>query len=99
MTKQSKNYYIYILTNKENGTLYTGVTNNLQRRIYEHKNKLVDGFTKKYSLDKLVYYEVCESIENAILREKQLKGGSRKKKLDLINNFNKKWQDLYETII
>ena len=87
------------LTNKENGTLYTGVTNNLQRRIYEHKNKLVDGFTKKYSLDKLVYYEVCESIESAILREKQLKDGSRKKKLDLINKFNKKWQDLYETII
>ena len=87
------------LTNKENGTLYTGVTNNLQRRIYEHKNKLVDGFTKKYSLDKLVYYEVCESIESAILREKQLKDGSRKKKLDLINKFNKKWQDLYETIL
>ena len=99
MTKQSKNYYIYILTNKENGTLYTGITNNLIRRIYEHKNKLVDGFTKKYSLDKLVYYEVCESVENAILREKQIKGGSRKKKLELINKFNKKWNDLYETII
>lgn len=99
MTKQSKNYYIYILTNKENGTLYTGITNNLIRRIYEHKNKLVDGFTKKYSLDKLVYYEACESVENAILREKQIKGGSRKKKLELINKFNKKWNDLYETII
>ena len=99
MTKQSKNYYIYILTNKENGTLYTGIPNNLIRRIYEHKNKLVDGFTKKYSLDKLVYYEACESVENAILREKQIKGGSRKKKLELINKFNKKWNDLYETII
>ena len=99
MTKQSKNYYIYILTNKKNGTLYIGVTNNLTRRIYEHKNKLVEGFTKKYSLDKLVYYEICQSVESAILREKQLKGGSRKKKLDLINNFNKEWKDLYETII
>ena len=99
MTKQSKNYYIYILTNKENGTLYTGVTNNLPRRIYEHKNKLVDGFTKKYSLDKLVYYEHFESVEAAILREKQIKGGSRKKKLELINSFNKEWKDLYETII
>ena len=97
--KQSKIYYIYILTNKENGTLYTGVTNNLVRRIYEHKNKLVEGFTKKYSLDKLVYYESYESIESAILREKQIKGGSRKKKLDLINKFNKKWEDLYEKII
>lgn len=99
MTKQSKQYYIYILTNKENGTLYTGVTNDLIRRTYEHKNKLVDGFTKKYKLDKLVYYEVIDSIEQAILREKQIKGGSRKKKLDLINKFNKNWNDLYETII
>ncbi len=99
MTKQSKNYYIYIITNKKNGTLYTGVTNNLIRRIYEHKNKLVEGFSKKYSLDKLVYYEQYSTIEDAILREKQIKGGSRKKKLDLINNFNKEWNDLYEIII
>lgn len=94
-----KQYYIYIVTNFENGTLYTGVTNDLVRRIYEHKNKLVDGFTKDYGLDKLVYYEVIDSVEQAILREKQIKGGSRKKKLDLINKFNKDWNDLYDTII
>lgn len=99
MTKQSKIYYIYILTNKENGALYTGITNDLVRRVYEHKNKLIDGFTKKYSLDKLVYYEQYSSPSDAILREKQIKAGSRKKKLDLINNFNNSWKDLYETII
>lgn len=87
------------MTNFENGTLYVGVTNNLVRRVYEHKNKLIDGFTKKYELDKLVYYEIFDNIENAILREKQLKGGSRKKKLALINKFNNTWVDLYETII
>ncbi|OGI17211.1 MAG: excinuclease ABC subunit C [Candidatus Melainabacteria bacterium RIFOXYA12_FULL_32_12] len=99
MTKQSKQYYIYILTNFENGTLYTGVTNDLVRRIYEHKNKLIDGFSKKYDLTKLVYYEIFDNIENAIIREKQIKGGSRKKKLQLINNFNEKWEDLYDNII
>jgi len=99
MTKQSKNYYIYIMTNFENGTLYTGITNDLVRRVFEHREKLVEGFTKKYDLNKLVYYEVYESPEQAILREKQIKGGSRKKKLNLINNFNKDWKDLYESII
>ena len=98
MTKD-KQYYVYILTNFENVTLYTGVTNNLIRRIYEHKNKLADGFTKKYDLDKLVYYEVFDNIEAAIWREKQIKGGSRKKKLALINNSNKEWTDLYLNII
>ena len=68
------------------------------RRIYEHKNKLADGFSKKYDLKKLVYYEVFDEIEEAIKREKQIKGGSRKKKLDLINSFNEQWNDLYETI-
>jgi len=97
--QEQKQYYIYIITNFENGTLYTGVTNNLIRRIYEHKNKVVDGFTKKYDLDKLVYYETIDNVEQAILREKQIKGGSRKKKLDLINKFNKDWKDLYEDII
>ncbi|MDP4182363.1 MAG: GIY-YIG nuclease family protein [Bacillota bacterium] len=97
--KQSKQYFIYIITNFENGTLYTGVTNDLVRRIYEHKNKLVDGFTKKYDLNKLVYYEIFDTIDTAIFREKQIKGGSRKKKLDLINKFNKSWDDLYEQII
>ena len=94
-----KQYYIYIMSNFENGTLYTGVTNDLVRRVYEHRNKLVDGFTKKYDLNKLVYYEVSDNIESAILREKQIKGGSRSKKLSLINNFNKEWADLYEGII
>lgn len=97
--KYEKQYFIYIMTNFENGTLYTGVTNNLVRRVYEHKNKLAEGFTKKYDLDKLVYFEVFGSIEYAISREKQIKGGSRKKKLDLINKFNKEWVDLYESII
>ena len=97
--KEEKQYYIYRLTNFENGTLYTGITNNLLRRVYEHKNKLAEGFTKKYELDKLVYYEVFDSVEQAILREKQIKGGSRKKKLKLINDFNKNWDDLYEKLI
>jgi len=91
--------FIYIMTNQKNGTLYTGVTNNLIRRVYEHKNKLVKGFTEKYDLSKLVYYEIFENIENAIEREKQLKGGSRQKKIDLINNSNRNWDDLYEQIL
>ena len=91
-------YYVYIMTNKKDTVLYTGVTNNLERRVYEHKEKLVEGFTKKYSVTKLVYYEVFENIENAILREKQIKGGSRQKKIELINNMNKEWQDLYENL-
>ena len=95
----TQSYYIYIMTNIENGTLYTGVTNDLIRRVYEHKNKLFDGFTKKYELDKLVYHEIFDDIETAIVREKQLKSGSRKRKLDLINKFNKQWEDLYEKIL
>jgi len=91
-------YYIYIMTNKRNTVLYTGVTNDLKRRVYEHKEKLVEGFTKKYNITKLVYYEVFHSIENTILREKQIKGGSRQKKIDLINSMNKEWRDLYEGI-
>lgn len=87
------------MTNFENGTLYTGVTNDLIRRVYEHRNKLVDGFTNKYNLNKLVYYEISDTINAAIVREKQIKGGSRKKKLLLTNNFNKSWDDLYERII
>ncbi len=95
MSKQS---YIYIMTNIENGTLYVGVANDLIRRVYEHKNKLIEGFTQKYKLDKLVYYEIFDDIEVAIAREKQLKGGSRKRKLDLINKVNRQWEDLYEKI-
>lgn len=74
-------YYVYILVSAPNGTLYVGVTNDLVKRVYEHKNKLVDGFTKKYGVDKLGYYEVCDNIEAAINREKALKGSSRQKKL------------------
>ena len=96
MQKQS---YIYIMTNYTNTTLYTGVTNNLVRRVYEHKNKLVKGFTSKYNLTKLVYYEIFEDITQAIKREKQIKGGSRKTKEELINSINDKWEDLYDKII
>jgi len=78
--------------------LYTGITNDLNRRVYEHKEKLVDGFTKKYNITKLIYYEVVEDIENAILREKQIKAGSRQKKIDLTNRMNKGWRDLYEEL-
>ena len=73
-------YYVYILSNKTDSTIYVGVTNDLIRRIYEHKNKLIDGFTKRYNVDKLVYFEVFDSIEEAIKREKQLKAGSRQKR-------------------
>jgi putative endonuclease len=86
------------MTNKRNTAVYTGVTNALKRRVYEHKEKRVDGFTKKYNITKLVYYEVFEDIENAILREKQIKGGSRQKKIELINSMNKEWRDLYEEL-
>ncbi len=92
-------YYVYILFNKRNGTLYVGITSNLIKRIYEHKNKLADGFTKKYNVDKLGYYEIYEDIKNAIDREKKLKNTSRKKKLDLIEINNPNWNDLYYDII
>jgi len=90
-----KNYFIYILTNKNNSVLYTGVTNSLMRRIWEHKAQLIDGFTKKYNITKLVYYESFDNPSDAIKREKQIKAGSRKKKIELINNFNPEWKDLY----
>jgi len=91
-----KTYYVYILTNKRNTVLYIGVTNNLERRVFEHKNKLVKGFTSKYNINKLVYYEEFDYIEDAIYREKQLKAGSRQKKIDLINGLNRSWDDLSE---
>ena len=96
---KEKMSYIYILFNKRNGTLYTGVTSDLIKRVYEHKNKLVDGFTKTYSVDKLGYYECFDNITQAIAREKQIKGGSRKKKLELIESINPNWEDLYDKII
>ena len=95
----SKAGYVYILFNKRNGTLYTGVTSNLIKRVYEHKNKLSEGFSKDYKIDKLGYYEVHSTIISAIEREKQIKAGSRKKKLTLIENMNPDWKDLYDTII
>ena len=91
--------YVYILFNKRNGTLYTGVTSDLVKRIYEHKSKAVDGFTKRYNVDKLGYYEVFEGIEEAIKREKIIKGGSRAKKISLIESLNPDWSDLYDKII
>ncbi len=86
------------MTNTHNTVLYTGVTNNLARRVYEHKNGLGSKFVKKYNVHKLVYYEIGNDINAAIAREKQIKGGSRKKKIDLINNMNPQWKDLYEEI-
>ena len=94
-----KNPAIYIIANKKNGTLYTGVTSNLIKRIFEHKNKLYGGFTAKYSCDVLVYYEIFEDMKNAIEREKQIKAGSRADKIKLITEFNPGWQDLYNSII
>jgi putative endonuclease len=93
-----KNYYVYIMTNLSR-TLYTGVTNNLVRRVYEHKNKLIEGFTKKYNITRLVYFEVFNNIEGAIRREKQIKGWVRKKKIALIESINPEWKDLYEELI
>ncbi|MFC3907695.1 GIY-YIG nuclease family protein [Legionella dresdenensis] len=90
--------YVYLLANKHNNVLYTGVTNDLIRRFYEHKNKLVAGFTQKYNVDRLVYFEVCSGIVVAIEREKQIKGWSRKKKQDLINSLNPEWDDLYRAL-
>jgi len=86
-------YYVYIMTNNSR-TLYTGVTNDLRRRVYEHKNKLIPGFTNKYNITKLVYYEECKDIKIAIAREKQIKGWLRKKKIELIEKGNPNWEDL-----
>lgn len=91
---EDRQYYVYILTNKSNNVLYIGVTNDLIRRIFEHKNKLLEGFTKKYNLQKLVYYEATSNIESAINREKQLKNWHRDWKINLINQFNPDWKDL-----
>ena len=94
-----KSYYVYILASKRNGTLYIGVTNDLIKRIYEHKNDLVEGFTKKYQVHQLVYYEETSDIQSAITREKQMKKWNRKWKLELIESTNPEWKDLYDEII
>ena len=92
MDRQS---FVYLMTNQMNNVIYTGVTNDLVKRIYEHKQKTVEGFTKKYNVTKLVYYEIFDDIKDAISREKQIKGGSRLKKLNLIKNENPEFRDLY----
>jgi putative endonuclease len=89
---------VYIMTNKRNTVLYTGVTSGLQKRIWQHKEKLVPGFTKKYNINKLVYYELTESIESAIAREKQIKGWTRAKKVILIESMNPECRDLYDEL-
>ena len=90
-----KNYFVYIMSNEQNTVLYTGVTNDLKKRVYQHKEKMVDGFTKKYNLTKLLYCEVFDDGYNAIAREKQIKAGSRQKKIALISRFNPRREDLY----
>jgi putative endonuclease len=95
---KKKNFYVYILCSKRNGTLYTGVTSDLVKRVYEHKNNLVNGFTKKYSVHRLVWYETHDSAESAITREKRIKKWKRSWKLELIEQGNPEWVDLYETI-
>jgi putative endonuclease len=92
----NKQYFIYIMTNKNHSVLYTGVTNDLKRRVYEHKNKLTEGFTKKYNTNKLVFYEIYNDVNEAIAREKQIKDGSRVKKIKLIEEMNNQWNDLYD---
>lgn len=92
-------YYVYILASKKNGTLYIGVTNDLAKRVYEHKNNLVEGFTKKYQVHNLVYFESYEDIKEAILKEKRLKKWNRAWKIKLINGMNPEWRDLYNSIV
>ena len=92
-------YYVYILTNSNHRVLYTGITNNLIRRIYEHKHHVVDGFTKRYHVDQLIYFEQTTDIYAAIAREKQIKGWTRAKKVKLISDQNPSWKDLYSEII
>ncbi len=93
-----KQSYVYLMMNKANTVIYAGVTNNLIKRVYEHREKLVDGFTKKYNVNKLVYFEIFDDVKNAILREKQIKAGSRIKKLNLITKNNPEFRDLYEEL-
>ena len=94
----NKQYYVYIMTNKNNTVLYTGITNNLIRRVYEHKEKTIAGFTKKYNCTKLVYYKILNDAYNAIAKEKQIKAGSRKKKIELIKSMNPDWKDLCDDL-
>ena len=97
--KPRKQYYVYIASNKYHTVFYTGVCNDLIRRIYEHKNKLVDGFTKRYNVNELLYYEYTDNIESAISREKQIKDHRRIKKLKLIQDINPSMKDLYPDLV
>ncbi len=92
-------YYVYILASQRNGTLYTGITNDLRRRVWEHKHDLVKGFTREYGVHMLVYFEEARDVEEAILREKRIKVWKRKWKLELVERQNPNWEDLYEKII
>ncbi len=94
-----KNYYVYILASDRNGTLYVGVTNNLIRRVFQHKEKFVEGFTKEHDVDKLVYYEIHTDVNEALKKEKQLKRWRRQWKLELIEKSNPNWDDLYFEIV
>ncbi len=96
--KNDRAFYVYIMANDRNTTLYTGITNDLHKRVYEHKEKMVKGFTKRYNVSKLVYYEIYDTALEAIEREKQIKAGSRKKKEALINSMNPDWTDLYDVL-
>lgn len=99
LNMQKRNPAVYIMANKRNGTIYTGVTSDLLKRIHEHKHGSIPGFTSRYGCNLLVYYEQCECMISAIEREKQIKGGSRKKKLALIEKLNPNWQDLYDDLL
>jgi putative endonuclease len=94
-----KTYYVYILSSRRNGTLYIGVTNDLERRLYEHRNNLVEGFSKKYGVHHLVYYESAEDVNAALQREKQFKRWTRKWKIELIEKVNPEWRDLTDDFI
>lgn len=94
-----QNSYVYIMASQKNGTIYVGVTSNLIKRVYEHKTEIFEGFTKKYNIKNLVYYEIYEDIVEAIKREKALKGWTRKEKIELIENQNPDWKDLYTELI
>src|SRR5262249_17536463 len=94
----AKQFYVYILTKKRHTVLYTGVTSDLQKRVYQHRARSIAGFTSRYNVNKLVFYEVFDNAYAAITREKQIKSGSRTKRLDLINRMNPQWQDLYDSL-
>ena len=94
MFKTQHQYYVYLLSSKKNGTLYIGVTNDLERRMFEHKNKLVEGFSSKYGLDKLIYFEIYQYVNDAIKREKNMKKWKRQWKINLVEKDNPNWEDL-----